>query len=103
MVGVLFIGVFVAVGFAYACTEHVMTRLDVRRRIMVGEGGPPLILGVNLISLALLGIIAALLVAISGHSLHLQAAVIAIGAQAIWLTQHLWFYQRDHLRVRYEN
>jgi hypothetical protein len=28
--------------------------------------------------------------------------VIAIGAQAIWLAQHLWFYFRDHLRVRYE-
>jgi hypothetical protein len=29
--------------------------------------------------------------------------VISIGAQMIWFTQLLWFYYRDHLRVRYEN
>ena len=58
MVGVLFVGVFVAVGLAYACSEYVMTRLDVRRRVMVGQSGLPLILGVNLISLAFLWVCA---------------------------------------------
>jgi len=29
--------------------------------------------------------------------------VIVIGAQVIWLAQHLWFYHRDHLRVHFEN
>ena len=52
---------------------------------------------------ALLWAGAAILVAISGHDLYLHVAVIAVGAQAIWLGEHLWFYYRDHLRVRYEN
>ena len=102
MIGVLFIGVFCAVSFAYACTEYLMTRFDVRRRVMVGEGGLILILGVNLLSLALLWLSASILVAASGQRLYLQVSVIIVGAQAIWLTQHLWFYYRDHLRVRYE-
>jgi hypothetical protein len=29
-------------------------------------------------------------------------SVIVVGAQAVWLSQHLWSYYRDHLRVRYE-
>jgi len=99
---VLFVGVFCAVGFSYACTEYAMTWLDVRRRVTVGEAGLPLILAVNGLSLALMCLSAVILVAASGQNLYVPASVIAVGAQAIWLSQHLWFYYRDHLRVRYE-
>jgi len=103
VVGVLVVGVFCAVGFAYACTEYAMTRFDVRRRVTVGESGLLLLLAVNLLSLILLWLSASILVAASGHDLYVQALVIAVGAQAVWLPQHFWFYYRDHLRVRYEN
>jgi hypothetical protein len=102
VVGVLFVGVFCAVLFAYACTEYWVTRFDLRRRVLLGESGLLAILAVNLTSLALVWITGAILVAASGQNLHLQAAVISIGAQMIWFTQLLWFYYRDHLRVRYE-
>ena len=102
VVGVLFAGVFVAVCVAYACTEFAMTWFDVRRRVMVGESGVLLILAVNLLCLLLLWISASIVVAVSGQELYLHVAVIAVGAQAIWLGEHLWFYRRDHLRVRYE-
>jgi len=103
VVGVLFVGVFCAVGFAYACTEYMMTRFDARQRVMVGESGLGLILAVNVLSLLLMWVSATILVAASGYHLYLQISVIVLGAQAIWLAQHLWFYYRDHLRVRYEN
>ena len=102
VVGVLFGGVFLAVCFAYACTEFAMTRFDVRRRVMTGESGLPLIVAVNLLCLLLLWAGASVLVAISGHDLYLHVAIIAVGAQAIWLGEHLWFYRRDHLHVSYE-
>ena len=103
MVGVLFVGVFCAVLFAYACTEYLLTHFDVRRRITVGESGLLTVLAVNLASLAVVWGSSAILVTASGQPLHLQAGVIAIGAQVIWLVQLLWFYYRDHLRVRFEN
>ena len=103
MVGVLFVGVFLAVCFAYACTEFVMARFDVRRRVMTGDSGLPMIVAVNFFCLLLLWASAAILVAISGQDLYLHVTVIAVGAQAIWLGEHLWFYYRDHLRVRFEN
>ena len=79
-----------------------MTQLEVRQRVIVGESGLPLILGVNALSLALLWLSGAILIAAGGQTLYLEVTVITIGAQAIWLTQHLWFYYFDHLRVRYE-
>ncbi len=103
MVGVLFVSVFCAVLFAYACTEYLLTGLDVRRRILVGESGLFLIVGVNLISFVLLIISGLLLVTASGLNLYAQAVVIALGAQTVWATQHLWFYHQDHLQVSYEN
>jgi len=103
VVGVLyFAGVVGAVGLAYLCTEGLVAQLEVRQRVMVGESGLPLILGVNALSLALLWLSGAILIAAAGQALYLQVTVITIGAQAIWLTQHLWFYHFDHLRVRYE-
>src|SRR5260370_25497554 len=103
VIGVLLIGVFCAVGFAYACTEYLMTRFDIRRRVMVGEGGVGLILAVNFCSLVLLWLVASILVAASGYRLYLELFVISLGAQTIWLIQHLWSYYRDHVRVRYDN
>jgi hypothetical protein len=103
VVGVLFVGVFCAVGVAFAWTEYMMTRFDVRRRVTVGESGLGLILAMNFLSLLLVWTSAAILVAASGRPLYLQISVIALGAQAIWLAQHLWFYYREHLHVRYEN
>jgi hypothetical protein len=97
-----FAGVLCAVGIAYACTEGLMTQLEVRQRVIVGESGLPLILGVNALSLALLWLSGAILIAAGGQTLYLEVTVITIGAQAIWLAQHLWFYYFDHLRVRYE-
>jgi len=44
-----------------------------------------------------------ILAAAGGYQLYLQVAVISVGAQAVWLIQHLWFYYRDHPRVRFEN
>jgi hypothetical protein len=102
VIGVLFVGVFVAVFFAYIATEYAMTRFDVRRQVMVGEAGLLLILAVNCASFLLLWLCASILVLASGYQLFLQISVIAIGAQTVWLSQHLWFYFRDHLRVRYE-
>jgi hypothetical protein len=102
VIGILFVAVFCAVGFAYASTEYAMTRFDVRQRVTIGEGGLPLILGVNCLSLLLLWICASILVAASGHQLYLQVMLISFAAQAVWLSQHLWFYYRDHLRVRFE-
>jgi hypothetical protein len=103
VVGVLLAGVFGAVAIAYACTELAMSRLDVRQRVMTGESGLLLILAVNLLSLMLVWAGASAVVAAIGDPLYLHAAVIAVGAQAVWLGQHLWFYYRDHLHVRYEN
>src|SRR5262245_15156930 len=102
VIGVLFAGVFCAVGLAYAATEYAMTRFDVRRRVMVGESGLPLILSVNCLSLLLVWLCAWVLMAASGYDLYLQVTLISLGAQAVWLSQHLWFYYRDHLRVRFE-
>jgi hypothetical protein len=103
VLAVLFVSVFCAVLFAYACTEYFLTGFDVRRRILVGESGLPLLLGVHLVSLALLCVSSFVLVAASGLDLYLQAGVIAVGAQLVWATQHVWSYHQDHLRVSYEH
>lgn len=103
MVGVLFVGVFLAVCFAYACTEFAMTRFDVRRRVMTGDSGLPMIFAVNLFCLLLVWGAGSILVALMDYHLYLHVAIIAVGAQAIWLGEHLWFYHRDHLHVSYEN
>ena len=103
MVGVLFVGVFCAILFAYACTEFLLVHLDLRRRVMEGKSGLPMLLTVNVASLAAVWITSATLVEASGQNFHLQAALISVGAQMVWLFQSLRFYRRDHLRVRYEN
>ena len=103
MVGVLFVGVFCAILFAYACTEFLLVHLDLRRRVMEGKSGLPMLLAVNVASLAAVWITSATLVAASGQNFHLQAALISVGAQMVWLIHLLRSYRRDHLRVRFEN
>jgi hypothetical protein len=103
LVGVLSAGALLIVMFAYLCSAFLLGQFDVRRRILVGESGLPLIFGLNLVSLLLVGAFAAWLAYMSGRDLYLHAALIAFGAQAIWLVRHLRFYHRDHLRLSYEN
>jgi hypothetical protein len=38
----------------------------------------------------------------AGFGVYYQSTIICLFAQGIWLSQHLWFYHRDHLRLRYE-
>ncbi len=40
MFGLLLVGAFATVVLAYMFTEYLLTRLDVRRRILVGDGSP---------------------------------------------------------------
>jgi hypothetical protein len=106
VVGLLFVRVFLAVVLAYGCTEFLLVRLDARRRMMVGEGSPLLvILGANIVSFAILWVSALLSVFLfaSDTPLYVPATVICVSAQAVWLSQHLWSYYRDHLRLKYEN
>jgi hypothetical protein len=101
--GVLLVGVFLTVVFAYMCTEYLLGRLDARRRVLVGEGSPLLtIFGVNLASFLVVWLSALVFVFASGTELYYQATIICPCAQGVWLLQHLWFYYRDHLRLRYE-
>jgi hypothetical protein len=104
VIGVLFVGVFLAIVLAYACTEYLFVLFDARRGVLVGRGFSLfLILGVNLASFVLVLVSAFIFVAASAASLYGEAALVCVGAQAAWLSQHLWFYYRDHLRLRYEN
>ena len=40
MFGTLLVGAFATVVLAYVFTEYVLTRFDVRRRVLVGDGLP---------------------------------------------------------------
>ncbi len=107
MAGLLFLGVFVAVVLDYACTEFLLGRLDGRRRVLVGEGRTFLIiLTANFASFLILWVSAVICIAASGMADYLYAyvyaTIVCACIQAIWLVQHLWFYYRDHPRLRYE-
>ena len=103
MVGVLLVSVFLTVVFAYVFTEYLLVRFDARRRVLVGEGWPLLtLLGANFASFVIVWLSTLVFVFASGTDLYYQATIICLGAQAVWLSQHLWFYYRDHLRLRYE-
>jgi hypothetical protein len=102
VVGLFFVGMFIAVVCAYGCTEYLLAQLDARRRVLTGEGHSlRLILTVNGASLLILCLGSIALVVASGIGFYLQAVVICVAAQALWLTQHLWAYYRDHLRLRF--
>jgi hypothetical protein len=100
--GVLVVGAFAAVVLAYMFTEFLLTRFDVRRRILVGDGSPLLpIVCANAVSFVVVAL--ATFVVLYAADLGLQdyaaLVLICLCAQGIWLTQHLWFYYRDHLRL----
>ena len=103
MIGVLLVGVFLAVVFAYVCTEYLLVRYDARRRVLVGEGWPLLtLLGANFASFIVVWLSAMIFIFAGGADLYYHATIVCLCAQAVWLSQHLWFYYRDHLRLRYE-
>jgi hypothetical protein len=102
LVGVVCAGVLLIVAFAYLCSAFLLSQFDVRRRVLLGESGLPAILGLNVASFILVWGFGMCLAYMSGRGLYFHATVIAVFAQAIWLAQHLRFYQRDHLRVSYE-
>jgi hypothetical protein len=103
VVGSLIVGFFVAVVCAYGCTEYLLVRLDVRRRVL--DGGAHtivVILAANLMSFAILWVSSLALVVASGATFYFHATVVCACAQTVWLGQHLWSYYRDHPRLRYE-
>lgn len=103
MVGWLVMGFFVAVVCAYACTEFLLVRLEMQRRILDrGVRTLVVILAANLASFALVcGVGIAILLA-TGAGYYLYATLVCVCAQALWLGQHLWAYYRDHPRLHYE-
>ena len=104
MLAVLFVGMFAAVFAAYFVTEFLLGRLDARRRMLIGKGHPLLaILAANLASFGVLLGSSAVVVYVSGTGYYGIGAIVSACSQGVWLTQHLWSYYRDHLRLRYEN
>jgi hypothetical protein len=101
--GLLLVGAFATVVLAYMFTEYLLTRFDVRRRVLVGDGSPLLpMLCANAASFLVICIGSFVVLYAADLSLHYAAIVlVCLCAQAVWLTQHLWFYYRDHLRLGY--
>jgi hypothetical protein len=103
VIGVLLVGVFVTVVLAYVFTEYLLVRFDARRRVLTGEGAPLiLLLGSNLASFIVVWLSTMVFVFAAGIDFYYYGTLVCLCAQAVWLTQHLWFYYRDHLRLRYE-
>jgi hypothetical protein len=103
VIGVLLASAIFSFLFAYLCTTFLLAQFNVQRRMLLGQKSLLIIIGSNIVSLVLLWIVGFALLSASGRSnLEMPAALIAIGAQSIWLLRHLWRYRRDHLRVRYE-
>jgi hypothetical protein len=102
--GILLVGAFATVVLAYMLTEYLLTRFDVRRRVLVGDADDsPLrpILCANGVSF--LVICTSSFVVLYAADLGIQAyaaiVIVCLCAQGVWLSQHLWFYYRDHLRL----
>jgi hypothetical protein len=103
MIGVLVGGIFLTVLLAYVCTEYLLGRFDVRRRVLVGEGWPLLpLLAANFVSFIVVWLSSIVFVFASGVGHYDYATIVCLCVQALWLSQHLWFYYRHHLRLRYE-
>ncbi len=102
MFGLLLAGAFATVVLAYMFTEYLLTRLDVRRRVLVGDGSPlrP-ILYANGVSFLVISISSFVILYAADITVYHYAILICLGAQVVWLIQHLWFYYRDHLRLGY--
>ena len=100
MFGLLLVGTLATVVLAYVVTEFLLMRLDVRRRVLVGDGWLLItILCVNAVSLLVVCIVSVVVLFATGTGLYASAVMVCIGVQAVWLSQHLWFYHRDHLRL----
>lgn len=103
MFGLLLVGAFATIVLAYLLTEYLLTRLDVRRRVLVGDGAPlTAILYANGLSFLLVTVSSFVILFAAGIGLYAAALLVCVCAQGVWLIQHLWFYYRDHLRLRYE-
>ena len=102
MFGVLLVGAFATIVLAYMFTEYLLTRFDVRRRVLVGDGSPlrP-ILCANAVSFLVICTSSFIVLYAADFDVHAYAAIVLVClcAQSVWLTQHLWFYHRDHLRL----
>ncbi len=104
VVGLLIAGFFAAVVCAFGCSEYLLARFDVRRRILDGEDRAlVVILAANLMSFAFVWLSSLAIVVASSTELYLQATLLCAAAQALWLGQHLWSYYRDHPRLRAAN
>ena len=102
VVGVLLVCAFLAIVFAYFCTEYLFGWFGAQQS-MLSAGSQLRILAIaNLTSFAVMWASSVILVAASGAELYLTATAICLAAQTVWFTQHLWIYHRDRLRVRYE-
>jgi hypothetical protein len=103
VIGVLLASAAFAFLFAYLCTTFLLAQFNVQHRMLVGKVSLPIIIGSHVVSVGLLWFVGSALLAKTGHGdLEMPAALIAVGAQAIWLFRDLWRYRRDHLRLRYE-
>jgi len=102
VVGLLLVGAFATVVLAYMFTEYLLTRFDVRRRVLVGDGSPlrP-ILYANAVSFLVVSISSLIILYAADITVYHYAILICLCAQIVWLTQHLWIYYRDHLRLGY--
>ncbi len=102
MFGLLLVGAFATIVLAYMFTEYLLTRFDVRRRVLVGDRAPlrP-ILYANGVSFLVVSISSLVILYAAGITVYHYAILICLCAQIVWLTQHLWFYYRDHLRLGY--
>ncbi len=102
MFGLLLVGAFATIVLAYMFTEYLLTRFDVRRRVLVGDRAPlrP-ILYANGVSFLVVSISSFIILYAADISLYAYAVFVCLCAQIVWLTQHLWFYYRDHLRLGY--
>jgi hypothetical protein len=104
VLGFIFAGVFLAVIASFVCTEYQFVFFDAWRRVIVGAGSAlQLILLINVVSFLVVWGSAAVFIFVNGSDDYLAAAAVCAFAQAIWLAQHLWFYHRNHLRLRYES
>ena len=103
MPGWLFAWAFLAVTIAYVATELLLRRLIAQHRVVAGESrNLSAILIANLVSLAILLIAGVAFVMAAGVRLHLEIAMVSLGAQLVWLAQHLWLYSRNHLHLSRE-
>jgi hypothetical protein len=102
--GLLLVGAFATVVLAYMFTEYLLTRFDVRRRVLVGDGSPlrPIFYA-NVVSFVVICLSSFVVLFAADLGVHAYATIVLVCmcAQGVWLTQHLWFYYRDHLRLGY--